>query len=50
MKEQANEDNPFMNKLIGKEMEMTQKDVLDEESGRMVERFVILRLSTKHVN
>ena len=39
-----------MLKLLMRTKEMMNEDKLDEETTRMVERIVVLRLSTKHVN
>ena len=39
-----------MNKVMEMMMEMKQMDALDEEATRMIERMVIIRLSTKHIN
>ena len=39
-----------MMRLKGKMMEMTDVGDLDEDSTRMVERIVFLRLSTEHIN
>ena len=40
----------FMLRLLMRTNEMMNEDKLDEETTRMVERIVVLRLSTKHVN
>ena len=39
-----------MLKLLTRTNEMVNMDKLDEETTRMVQRVVVLRLSTKHVN
>ena len=40
----------FMLRLLMRTNEMMNEDKLDEETTRMVERIVVLRLSTKHIN
>ena len=41
---------PFVKIVLGKVGEMMNVELLDEETTRMVERIVLLRLSTKHIN
>ena len=35
---------------MGKVAEMINVDVVDEEATMMVERIIVLRISTKHIN
>ena len=44
-----NEGSVFMVSLK-ESIEMTHEEVLDEETVRMAKRFVVIRISTKHVN
>ena len=39
-----------MLKLLMRTKEMMNEDKLDEETTRMVERIVVLKMSTKHIN
>ena len=41
---------PFVKIVLGKVGEMMNVELLDEETTKMVERIVLLRLSTKHIN
>ena len=50
VEETTSERSQFMLKLLMRTKEMMNEDKLDEETTRMVERIVVLRLSTKHVN
>ena len=43
-------ENAFMKELKQKVLEKMNMDVLDQETNRDVERMVILRVSTKHIN
>ena len=45
-----NEDDTFMNQLKGKVMKMMKVEYLDHETTKMVERIVVLRIATKHIN
>ena len=36
--------------LVEKTKEMINVNILDEETTRMIERMVVLRVATKHVN
>ena len=39
-----------MKGLIERMKELLHTEVLDEETSRMIERIVIIRISTKHIN
>ena len=41
---------PFMKIVLEKVGEMMNGEMLDEETTMMVERIIVLRLSTKHIN
>ena len=50
MKDAASERSSFMRKLLEKTKEIMRVDVLNKETTMKVERMVVLRLSTKHIN
>ena len=41
---------PFTKIVLEKVGEMMKAEMLDEETTRMVERIIVLRISTKHIN
>ena len=50
VKDATIERNPTVTVLLEKMKETMNLNSLDEETTRMVERLVVLRISTKHVN
>ena len=44
------EGTPLMISLFQKTKEAMNLDCLDEETTRMIERLVVVRISTKHIN
>ena len=48
--DKQNEGSRFQKNLLEKLMEFNNDEEFDEETTRMVERIVILRISTKHIN
>ena len=50
VKDATIERNPTVTVLLEKMKETMNLDSLDEETTRMVERLVVLRISTKHIN
>ena len=50
VKDATTETIPIVTVLQDKIMEMIRVESLNEETTRMVERMVVLRLSTKHIN
>ena len=50
MKDAASERSSFVKSVLEKIREIMKVDVLDKETTMTVERMVVLRLSTKHIN
>ena len=50
MKNATTERIPIVAVLLERLKEMMRDESLDEETTRMVERLVLLRVSTKHIN
>ena len=44
------EGTTILKALLGRMMEMMRVESLDEETTKMIERLVVLRVSTKHIN
>ena len=50
MKDATTEGPTILKALLEKMMEMMRVESLDEETTKMIERLVVLRVSTKHIN
>ena len=50
MEDATTDGRPFMKIVLRKVGEMMSGEIPDEETTRMVERIIVLRLSTKHIN
>ena len=50
MRNSNGHDTVFMKALFERMKELLHMEVLDEETSRMIERIVIIRISTKHIN
>ena len=44
------EESVFLKSLLAKTARMTNVEELNEETTRMVERMVVIRVATKHIN
>ena len=50
MKDAASDRSPFVKSVLEKIRRIMKVDVLNKETTMTVERMVVLRLSTKHIN